>query len=71
MATKLIELEDGTLVEVEVSENLKLQLKKKATFIAPVMQGIPFLGFRIFPGIIRLKHDTLVRFKRKFRLLTE
>lgn len=45
--------------------NLKLQLKDKVTLIAPVPEGIPFLGFRIFPGIIRIKRENLVRVRRK------
>jgi retron-type reverse transcriptase len=47
--------------------NLCLKLKNNATFIAPIQQGIPFLGFRIFPYLIRLKRTNLVRFRRKFR----
>ena len=46
---------------------LKLRLKEKGTFLAPVLQGIPFLGFRVFPNLIRLKRTNLVRFRRKFR----
>ena len=44
-----------------------LRLKQSATFIAPVHQGVPFLGFRIFPSLLRLKHRNLVHFSRKFR----
>lgn len=47
-------------------ENLQLTFKKRATYIAPIHQGIPFLGFRIFPGVIRLKHESLIRFRRRF-----
>lgn len=36
---------------------LKLELKDKATILAPVMEGLPFLGFRIFPNVIRLKNE--------------
>jgi retron-type reverse transcriptase len=50
-----------------LQSRLKLDLKEKASYIAPVRQGIPFLGFRIFPGLIRLKHEGLVRFSRKYR----
>ncbi|MFW5641077.1 MAG: hypothetical protein ACOC0H_08000 [Thermodesulfobacteriota bacterium] len=114
MSTKLIELEDGTLVmvevpedearpisggaadrvsgsfdqikpllkrackpvaevfkelnrEMEVEDRLKLRLKEPGTFITPVMQGLPFLGFRIFPGLVRLKRENLLRFQRKMR----
>ncbi len=44
---------------------LKLKLKDKATTIAPVSEGVPFLGFRVFPGLIRIKRENLVRMRRK------
>ena len=46
--------------------NLKLELKERATYIAPISQGIPFLGFSIYPGIIRLKRETKARFRRNY-----
>jgi hypothetical protein len=46
---------------------LKLELKESGTFMAPVTQGISFLGFRIFPGVIRLKHENRISFQRNFR----
>jgi RNA-directed DNA polymerase len=42
-------------------DELELQLKDKATMLAPVLDGIPFLGFRIFPKIIRLKQENKKR----------
>jgi len=45
---------------------LELELKEKATMLAPVLDGIPFLGFRIFPNIIRLKQENK---KRAFNTL--
>ena len=50
-----------------LNEKLKLELKEKACFVAPVNEGIPFLGFRIFPGVVRVKRRGLLRFMRKFR----
>jgi RNA-directed DNA polymerase len=44
---------------------LNLELKEKATLIAPVSEGVPFLGFRIFPNLIRLQRPNLLRFRRK------
>ena len=38
-------------------DKLELELKDKATMFAPVQDGIPFLGFRIFPNLIRLKSE--------------
>jgi hypothetical protein len=57
------------LSEVEnFTENvLKLKLKDKVTIIAPVSEGVPFLGFRVFPGVIRIKRENLVRMRRKIR----
>lgn len=49
-----------------VKENLLLRLKQSATYIAPVRQGIPFLGFRIFPHLIRIKKENWVRFFRNY-----
>ena len=46
---------------------LKLELKDNKCYVAPVSQGIPFLGFRIFPGTIRLARASLVRCRRKLK----
>lgn len=48
-------------------DRLRLELKDQATRIAPVTEGIPFLGFRIYPGVIRLNPRTLRRFRRQLR----
>ncbi len=50
-----------------VTEELLLHLKEKATIIAPVSQGVPFLGFKIFPGVIRLSPRSKRRFMVKSR----
>lgn len=42
-------------------DELELKLKDKATMLAPVLDGIPFLGFRIFPNLIRLKQENKKR----------
>lgn len=52
-----------------VGERLRLEIREEVSFIAPVLQGIPFLGFRIFPGMVRLKRENLVRFRRKVKSL--
>jgi RNA-directed DNA polymerase len=41
---------------------LRLHVKEHATVVAPVNEGIPWLGFRVFPGAVRLKHAAKVRF---------
>lgn len=55
------------LAEIEnfTDKVLKLKLKDKATTIAPVSEGVPFLGFRIFRGLIRIKRENLVRMRKK------
>jgi hypothetical protein len=58
-----VKLRAGEFLEHE----LKLELKESACFVAPVNEGIPFLGFRIFPGVVRLKRSGALRFMRKFR----
>jgi RNA-directed DNA polymerase len=42
-------------------DELELELKEKATMLAPVLEGIPFLGFRIFPNLVRLKQENKKR----------
>lgn len=55
------------LIRAFVTDRLRLELKEEALVLAPVSQGIPFLGFRIFPRLIRLDRPHLVRFRRKIR----
>jgi retron-type reverse transcriptase len=47
-----------------VREILHLDLKSRATVLAPVSEGIPFLGKRIFPNFIRLDKRSKNRFIR-------
>lgn len=46
-------------------ERLSLILKDRVTTFAPVNDGIPFLGCRVFPSTIRLPQKGLARFRRK------
>lgn len=61
------------LIDIQqfVNKNLKLELKERATIIAPVSEGIPFLGFRVFPQIIRIKRENLIRMRKKIRIKEE
>ena len=52
-----------------LQQNVKLHLKTQATFIGSVSEGIPFLGFRIFPYLIRLKRESKARFIRKLKAM--
>jgi len=51
-----------------LAERLGLALKAGATRLAPVTEAIPFLGFRIYPGVIRLDRRSLRRFRRQVRV---
>ena len=46
---------------------LRLELREERTHIAPVSQGAPFLGFRVFPGVVRLDGRKLARLRRRIR----
>ena len=55
-------------IEGYLCEKLLLNVKKGSLCLAPVMQGLPFLGFRVFPGIIRISRKGWRRFRRKIQL---
>ena len=48
-----------------LSDVLKLRLKEKVVGIFPTGEGVPFLGFRVFPRLVRLQRNNLLRFRRK------
>lgn len=50
-----------------VERNLKLTLKSEATVHAPVSEGIPFLGLRLWPQIVRLDGSGKRRLIRALR----
>ena len=50
-----------------LGQALKLILKEKVVRIAPVSEGVPFLGFRVFPHVTRLQRSGLVRFRRNIQ----
>jgi len=52
-----------------LAARLQLGLKEEATGLAPVSEGIPFLGFRVYPELIRLNQRTRRRFRRQVREL--
>jgi RNA-directed DNA polymerase len=58
-------------VRVFLAEHLHLALKEEATLLAPVSQGIPFLGFHVYPGLVRLNRRTRQRFHRRMRALEQ
>lgn len=46
---------------------LAVELKEKVTQVAPVTEGILFLGFRVFPQLVRLQRSNLSRLRRSIR----
>lgn len=54
-------------VRYSLRERLQLEIKEQKCYVAPVSQGIPFLGMRVFPGTVRLSRQSLVRWRRKLR----
>ncbi len=56
-------------LRVFLRDELKLELKEKIVKIAPVSDGVPFLGFRIYPNLIRLQRPNLIRFRKKLKSL--
>lgn len=48
-------------------EVLRLELRAGRTFVAPVTRGVPFLGFRVFPRLVRLDGEKLARLRRRIR----
>jgi len=52
-------------VDYFINKELNLQLKEKATFINRQLNGLSFLGKRVFPNTIRIKNDNLKRSLKK------
>jgi retron-type reverse transcriptase len=54
-------------IRLYLKEQLGLVLKEKVVKIAPVSEGVPFLGCRVFRGNIRLQRQNMIRLRRKIR----
>ncbi|PIR22917.1 MAG: RNA-dependent DNA polymerase [Deltaproteobacteria bacterium CG11_big_fil_rev_8_21_14_0_20_45_16] len=54
-------------IRIFIHDRLRLRLKEKVTRMAPVSEGVPFLGFRTFPQMIRLQRPNLIRLRKKMR----
>jgi len=50
-----------------VEERLGLRLKERATILAPVSQGLPFLGWRVYRGVTRLRPENARRTRRRLK----
>jgi len=51
-----------------VKTDLRLDLKSEATVLAPVSEGVPFLGLRLWPQLIRLDGPAKRRLIRDLRM---
>lgn len=52
-----------------LSDVLGLEIREEITIVAPTFQGIPFLGYRVYPGTVRLKRENRARLGRKVKHL--
>ena len=50
-----------------VGTTRSLELKAERTLVAPCFVGVPFLGYRVFPGLIRQQGSRVRRRRRLFR----
>ena len=50
-----------------VEGELRLQLKERATILAPAHQGLPFLGWRLYRGTRRVRPENARRTRRRLR----
>jgi retron-type reverse transcriptase len=58
-------------LEQFAESQLMLKVKERATIIQKRENGIGFLGYRVFPGLIRVKSKNIRRLKRKIGLREE
>jgi retron-type reverse transcriptase len=54
-------------IERFLAERLQLKFNRKATFLNSRVHGLPFLGFRVFPKLIRVKRENLKRIKSRLQ----
>lgn len=55
-------------VRIYLEKNFKLKLKESATFINIQINGLPYLGTRVFKNTIRIKRENLKRSLKKIKL---
>lgn len=54
-------------IEAFVRGELRLALKSRATILAPLSEGLPFLGWRLHPGTQRIRPKNLRRMRRRLK----
>lgn len=64
---KLVLKRAHDIVEAFVHDELKLALKSRATILAPVRDGLPFLGWKLHRGTLRIRPQNLRRLRRRLR----
>jgi hypothetical protein len=52
-----------------LADELKLTMKLPAPVALPTHGGISFLGFRVFPALVRVQYAKLTRFRRRVKML--
>ncbi len=57
----------ATEVAGYLADPLGLVPKAGATILAPAWRGLPFLGWQVFPGTLRLRPANLARMRRRLR----
>lgn len=57
----------GVAVARFLREELRLELKQRATILAPSSQGLPFLGWRVHAGVLRVRRESLRHLRRRVR----
>ena len=50
-----------------INDDLCMEVKSEVTALGPVTNGVPFLGFRIWPGLLRLDGARVRRFRAHAR----
>jgi len=54
-------------METFLADCLRLALNPRAMSLNSRIHGLPFLGFRVFPNLIRIKQENLQRMKRRMQ----
>ncbi|MEW6744862.1 MAG: reverse transcriptase/maturase family protein [Planctomycetota bacterium] len=54
-------------IMVFLANPLRLRLKQCATILAPAREGLPFLGWHIYRGTVRLRRANIQRTRRRLR----
>lgn len=69
-ADKVVLRDALSKIRVFLKGELLLELKERHVQLAPVNQGVPFLGFRVYPATIRLQKERFLRLKKRYQRAT-